>query len=165
MGLQNKPDHLLCLWEDFTKSMWELRKLLEVWRIRLSKFSKMPASLHSLLQVRSQGLWDWLGPGSELGFGCVTGLNQTCKGFLRSRCESWKQNATLLKENSIQDSSWEHLLGKLNSSVILTQPGSLVSGPLRYDDGSAWRQQVNLPFLESSSCLSKHLAQCLGHSF
>ena len=56
MGLQNEPDHLLCLWEDFTKSMLELGKLLEVWRIRLSKFPKMPASLHSLLHVQSQGL-------------------------------------------------------------------------------------------------------------
>ena len=46
------------------KSYWKntelLRKLLEVWRSRLSKFSMAPASLPSTLQIQSLGLSVWL---------------------------------------------------------------------------------------------------------
>ena len=55
MGLQNEPDHLIRLWEYLTESI--LRSSENCRRIMLSKFSIMtPASLHSSLQVQSQGL-------------------------------------------------------------------------------------------------------------
>lgn len=53
-GLQNEPDHLICLWEYLTESI--LRSSENCRRITLSKFSMTPASLHSALQVQSQGL-------------------------------------------------------------------------------------------------------------